>query len=190
MIKTGIFGGSYNPIHVGHIALARRFLKEAQLDEVWLMVSPQNPLKAAEDLLEDEKRLEMVQAAIGNDPGIIACDYEFRLPKPSYTWDTLQTLHRDFPEREFTLLIGGDNWKLFHRWYRAQDILSNYQVMVYPRVDSPVDESTLPMNVRLLEAELVDVSSTEIRRKVRAGESIEGLVPKGIERMVIENYKI
>ena len=114
--KVGIFGGSFNPIHTGHIALAKSLCEQAHLDEVWLMVSPLNPFKKeATDLLADDLRLEMVEKAIQEEPQLKACNYEFHLPKPSYTWHTLQALSKDYPDIDFTLLIGGDNWALSHR---------------------------------------------------------------------------
>ena len=133
MKRTGIFGGSFNPIHNGHISLARQLREKAGLDEVWLMVSPQNPLKQSADLLDDNIRMEMVRLALEGVEGIVACDYEMHLPKPSYTWNTLQALSKDYLDREFVLLMGGDNWALFDRWYHAEDILANYQIVVYPR---------------------------------------------------------
>ena len=131
MIKTGIFGGSFNPIHNGHISLARQLKEKAGLDEVWLMVSPQNPMKQQADLLSDEIRLQMARMALEHETGIMASDYEMHLPKPSYTWITLQALSRDYPDRQFVLMIGGDNWAIFDRWYHANDILEHYQVVVY-----------------------------------------------------------
>ena len=115
MIRTGIFGGSFNPIHKGHVALAKQLKEKAGLDEVWLMVSPQNPLKKSEDLLDDKTRMEMVRLALEGVEGIIASDYEMHLPKPSYTWNTLKALSKDYPDREFVLLMGGDNWEHFDR---------------------------------------------------------------------------
>ena len=164
MIRTGIFGGSFNPIHKGNISLARKLKQPEGLDEVWQMVSPQNPLKASStDLLSDEARMEMARKALEGVEGIIACDYEMHLPKPSYTWNTLQALSRDYPEREFVLMIGGDNWQLFDKWYRAADIKANYQIVVYTR--TPGDEG------------FIDISSTEIRQRIREHRSIRRLVP-------------
>ena len=184
MIKTGIFGGSFNPIHNGHICLARQLKEKAGLDEVWLMVSPQNPMKRQTDLLSDEARLQMARLALEHEPGIIASDYEMHLPKPSYTWLTLQSLSRDYPDRQFVLMIGGDNWSIFHRWYHADDILQNYQVVVYPRRDERPVEKTLPAGVTIVEAELLDVSSTEIRQRIREGKSIQKLVPPSVAAFI------
>jgi nicotinate-nucleotide adenylyltransferase len=179
MIKTGIFGGSFNPIHVGHIALAQEILRQTELDEIWLMVSPQNPLKQdATDLLDDDLRYALAQKALEGIEGVEACDYEFRLPKPSYTWTTLQHLKQDFPEREFVLVVGGDNWERFTRWYHWKDILRNHRVVVYPRDGQR----------GTIEAQLLPVSSTEIRERVRRGEPVAGLVPDCIIEDVKQLY--
>lgn len=184
MVKTGIFGGSFNPIHNGHISLARQLKEKAGLDEVWLMVSPQNPMKQQTNLLSDEARLQMVRLALKNEPGIIASDYEMRLPKPSYTWLTLQALSRDYPERQFVLMIGGDNWAIFDKWYHAADILRNYQIVVYPRRDEQPVRKEQPASVTILEAELLDISSTEIRQRIREGRSIQKMVPPSVEAFI------
>ena len=186
MTKTGIFGGSFNPIHNGHIALARQLCQAAGLDEVWLMVSPQNPLKPQSSLLDDRLRLQMARQALADEPTIKACDYEFRLPRPSYTWNTLRALEHDFPDREFVLMIGGDNWQNFSRWYRADDILRCYRLVVYPRRGSCIGDVT--GNVTVVEAELLDISSTDIRRRVQQGLSIAGMVPDSIVDTVIKHY--
>jgi len=179
MKRIGIFGGSFNPIHVGHIALAQAVLRQCALDEVWLMVSPQNPLKRNDaDLLDDGLRFEMAQRALEDVDGVRACDYEFHLPKPSYTWNTLQHLTEDYPNYTFILLIGGDNWAHFQRWRHWKDILWHHNVIVYPR-----DQYQGTIDVPLL-----PISSTEIRQKVRAGESIEGLVPEAIVPLVKKYY--
>ena len=179
MIRTGIFGGSFNPIHNGHISLARQLLDKARLSEVWLMVSPQNPLKQQEDLLDDELRLEMTRQALEGEKGLVASDYEFHLPRPSYTWNTLQHLSHDYPDREFLLLIGGDNWAHFDRWRHWKDILRQYDVVVYPRDN----------HLGTIEADLLPVSSTDIRQRVKHGEDIQGLVPDSIVKQVTEYYK-
>ena len=180
MRKIGIFGGSFNPIHCGHIALAQAVQKQCGLDEVWLMVSPQNPLKRNEaDLLDDSLRFAMAQRALEGVEGVVACDYEFHLPKPSYTWNTLQHLAKDYPDYTFILLIGGDNWAHFQRWRHWQDILWHHDIIVYPRDEYP----------GTIDVPLLPVSSTEIRQKVRAGESIKGLVPENIINDVEKNYR-
>ena len=187
-VSIGIFGGSFNPIHNGHIALAKAFLEEENLDEVWFMVSPQNPFKVNQQLLADHLRLELVRKATADNPHFKASDYEFQLPKPSYTWNTLQHLSKDFPTSRFTLLVGGDNWEAFDRWYHADDILTNYNIVVYPRHGQEVDITSLPTNVSLLQTPLIDISSTDIRHRVEHGEDISGLVPKVIEKDVLELY--
>jgi nicotinate-nucleotide adenylyltransferase len=191
MKKTiGIFGGSFNPIHNGHITLARQLRQAAGLDEVWLMVSPQNPLKqGSNDLLDDRLRYAMTRLALHGEEGIVASDYELHLPRPSYTWNTLQHLKEDYLTCNFMLLIGGDNWQRFPQWYRAEDILREYQVMVYPREgEERLIPEEIPTGVTLVEAELLPVSSTEIRQRVKAGKGIDGLVPKIIAPLVRRCY--
>lgn len=187
MKKVGIFGGSFNPIHTGHISLAKSLCEKAGLDEVWFMVSPMNPFKtAATDLLDDQKRLEMVKIALEGEPQLQACDYEFHLPKPSYTWHTLQAMSKDYPDITFTLLIGGDNWAAFDKWYHHDDILAHYPIVVYPRKDSDIGE--VPEGVTIVETPLLNISSTEIRHHIAKGESIHGMVPESIEQLAIQNY--
>ena len=172
-MKIGIFGGSFNPIHNGHLSLALQLKEQAGLDEVWLMVSPQNPLKEPGDLLDDELRLEMARLAVEDVEGIVVSDYEMHLPKPSYTWNTLQSLSKDYPDREFVLMIGGDNWQLFDRWYHAEDIKANYKIVVYTR--TPGDPG------------FIDISSTDIRRRIREGRGIRRLVPKAVADYIKEH---
>ena len=187
-MRIGIFGGSFNPIHIGHIALAKTLRIKAGLDEVWLMVSPQNPLKqGSTDLLDDQLRYQLARIALHGEEGVKACDYELHLPKPSYTWNTLQHLHQDFPDDTFLLLIGGDNWQNFHRWYKADDIMREHEIVVYPRRGSETSVA-LPSSVRMVNTELIDVSSTDIRQRVQLGEPITGLVPPQIEALVLRLY--
>ena len=190
MKSVGIFGGSFNPVHTGHIALAKSLGEKAGLDEVWLMVSPQNPFKKeATDLLDDLSRLEMVREAVRDEERLKASDYEFRLPKPSYTWHTLQALIRDYPDTEFTLLIGGDNWAAFDKWYCYEQILATCPIVIYPRQGSPVDTTHLPSGVTVVDTPLLNISSTEIRQRIREGKSIQGMVPACIEQLAINHYK-
>ena len=188
MIRTGIYGGSFNPIHYGHIALARRILEAGDLDEIWFLVSPQNPLKKHSQLLDDDKRLSLARQALADEKGLTASDYEFRLPRPSYTWNTLQQLSADYPERTFSLIIGGDNWACFDRWWHADDIVRHYPIIIYPREDSPIDETSLPNTVKLVHTPLLNVSSTQIRNLIHEGKSIHGLVPDQIEAQVVSAY--
>ena len=189
-MKIGIYGGSFNPIHRGHIALARQILRKQHLDQIWLMVSPQNPLKQGQsDLLADELRLSLTRKALADEPLLVACDYEFHLPRPSYTWDTLQSLSKDYPEHDFSLIIGADNWLLFDRWYRADDILKNYRIIVYPREGSPIDPATLPPTVSLVNTRLYNVSGSDIRQRIREGRAVRRLVPAAIYEDVLAHYQ-
>ena len=179
-IKTGIYGGSFNPIHNGHIALARHLLQEAELDEIWFVVSPQNPFKVQQQLLADDKRLLLVRKALAPYPQLVASDFEFSLPRPSYMWHTLQSMSAQWPDRELHLIIGADNWLCFDRWYHADDIRSTYPIIIYPRQGYEIVPSALPQGVRLVNTPLYNVSSTEIRADVAAGRDISGKVPSTI----------
>lgn len=171
-IKTGIFGGSFNPIHMGHLALANYLCEYNGLDEIWFLVSPHNPLKHQTDLWDDNLRLELVKLAIADYPKFRASDFEFHLPRPSYTIHTLDALHKAYPNREFTLIIGADNWLLFPRWYKAEEILKNHHVMIYPRPNFTIDPTTLPPSVQLADTPLLEVSSTFIRQALAEGRDI------------------
>lgn len=189
MIRTGFYGGSFNPIHNGHIALAQKFLDDMNLDEVWFVVSPQNPFKRnANDLMADKERLEIVRAATAYEPRFYATDYELHLPTPSYTWRTLQSLAVDEPQRSFVLLIGADNWVAFSKWDHHADILANYDIAIFPRRGYDIDASTLPPNVTLLNTPFYDISSTDIRQRIAQGLPIGALVPATVEQMVMEKY--
>jgi nicotinate-nucleotide adenylyltransferase len=192
MQRIGIFGGSFNPIHNGHIALARRLLEVGHLDEVWLMVSPQNPLKQNAELKPASVRYAIAEKALATsenqlDRSIHVSSFEFSLPTPTYTWSTLQQLRKRFPY-EFVLLIGADNWQLFDHWRNYEDIISNYEIIIYPREGYFVDASQLPPTVHLADMQLLPISSTEVRRRVRMGESIAGLVPQKVEKDVLTTY--
>lgn len=189
-LRIGIFGGSFNPVHVGHIGLARQILSLARLDEVWFLVSPLNPFKkAATDLLDDDKRLDITRQALAGEKGLVASDYEFHLPKPSYTWNTLEHLKADYPNCQFTLIIGGDNWLAFDRWARPDYILSNCDIAVYARPECAIDTASLPHNVHVYATRLYDISSTQIRNNIKRGLPITGMVPRCVENVVEELYR-
>ena len=173
MKKTGIFGGSYNPIHIGHLALANYLCEYGDLDEVWFMVSPQNPFKAhSSDLWDDQLRLELVRLAVEEYPKFHASDFEFHLPRPSYMVNTLEKLREAHPDREFTLIIGADNWASFPRWKDADIIMAHHPLIIYPRPGYEIDESTLPANIRLVNTPLLEVSSTFIRESLKQGKDV------------------
>lgn len=184
--RTGIFGGSFNPIHNGHVKLASRLLKAARLDEVWLLVTPQNPWKREDELMDDEVRLWLAKEAVKDTPGLVASDYEFHLSKPSYTWNTLQALSNDYPDRLFTLIIGGDNWERFGGWYEHDKIVANYDIVVYPRQGSVIDKATLPPRVRVVLTPLINISSTDIRTRISQRLPIDHLVPPRVAKAIQE----
>ncbi len=184
--RIGLFGGTFNPVHFGHVRLARQLQQLYSLDEVWMMVSPQNPFKRNHALQPDETRLEMVRLALKHEKHIVACDYEFHLARPSYTWNTLQSLKNDYPDCSFTLLIGADNWESFHNWYHHEDILKMCQIVIYPRKGSPVDTTKLPSNVKLADTKNINISSTNIRQRISQGMDIRRLVPKAVESYIME----
>ena len=188
MKRIGILGGSYNPIHVGHIQLAEHLLRVLSFDEVWLLVSPHNPLKPANDLLPDAIRYQWVAKSIEGLSGLVASDFELALPQPSYTYNTLTQLTATFPQNEFTLLIGADNWQVFHKWFRAEDIINNFRIAIYPRPGSDAIATPLPPNVQVIDAPLINISSTMIRQKIRNHEDISHLVPEVILQEVIKAY--
>lgn len=171
-IKTGIFGGSFNPIHIGHLALANYLCEYSGLDELWFLVSPHNPLKEQADLWDDNLRLELVRLATAGYPKFRASDFEFHLPRPSYSIHTLDALQQAYPDREFILIIGADNWDLFPRWYRAEEIIKRHRIMVYPRPGYTIDASALPPSVQLVSTPLLEISSTFIRQALAEGRDV------------------
>ena len=182
---VAVFGGSFDPIHNGHLALAAEVLGRGLATEVWFMVTPQNPHKQGNTLSDEQLRLQMVQLAVEGMEGVRACDFEFSLPRPSYTLNTLTALDEAYPECCFSLLIGADNWGKFDRWYKGDEILSRYGVIVYPRGSE--GEPPLPQGVRWLPAKLHDVSSTMVRAAVAAGGAISSLVPQAVADFIKDN---
>ena len=173
MIKTGIFGGSFNPIHIGHLALANYLCEFGGLDELWFLVSPQNPFKQQADLMDDNLRLELVKISTRRYAKFKASDFEFGLPRPSYTIHTLDELKKAYPDREFHLIVGSDNWNVFHKWREPERIVRDFHLLVYPRPGYPVaDNGPLPPTVRIVEAPVFEISSTFIRQALRDGHDV------------------
>ena len=170
--RIGIFSGSFNPIHIGHLALANYLCEFEGLHEVWFMVSPQNPLKKQADLLPDNKRLELVQAAIQGYSKFRASDFEFSLPRPSYTITTLTKLKETYPDCSFELIVGSDNWINFARWKDSEKIIRENQVLIYPRRGFNISKEELPSTVHLTDAPLLDISSTFIRESMAMGKDV------------------
>lgn len=187
MKRTGIFGGSFNPIHNGHINLAQNILNQGLADEIWLMVTPHNPLKPVKELLDEHARLRMVRHAVHSIPGVEASDFEFGLPRPSYSWQTLRELKNTFPERSFVLIIGADNWKLFSKWKNSKDILREYEIIVYPRPGHEIEKEGLPDNVHLIDAPLFTWNSSQIREKIANGEDITYMTPPEVAGIIKNN---
>ena len=176
-MKIGIYGGSFNPIHFGHTGLARWVVNNTDLDEVWLMVSPNNPLKDTSILADEQVRLIEARKAIANIQSpiakqIVVSDFEFSLPRPNYTANTLRELQKQYPQHDFTLIIGEDNLDIFNKWREYQYILENYRIFVYPRRDSKGDEAIRLLGdkatriIFLTKAPYFDISSTELRKNL------------------------
>jgi nicotinate-nucleotide adenylyltransferase len=180
MMLTGIFSGSFNPIHIGHLALANWMCEYGGMDELWFLVSPCNPLKNEDDLLDENIRLEMVKAAIEDYPKFKASDFEFSLPKPSYSITTLRALKEMYPERDFALIIGADCWEIFPQWKDYEDILNEFSVIVYPRTCYEISIPETFKNVRKVEAPLFEVSSSFIRQSLKENKDIRFFLPKNV----------
>lgn len=167
-MKIGIYGGSFNPVHFGHTGLAEWIVQNTDLDAVWMLVTPNNPLKPASMLADEQVRLQGVREAVADIPGVEASDFEFHLPRPSYTANTLRELKRTYPEHQFTLIIGEDNWDIHSRWREWDWIEQNVRIFVYPRHHQSSitnhQSSISPCPYLLEGAPYFDISSTEIRQ--------------------------
>lgn len=193
---TGVYGGSYNPIHLGHTSMASAIVAQGLVDEMWLVVSPQNPLKDG-GLWDDAFRLELARIAVRDIDSVEVSDVEFGLPKPNYMVSTLATLSSRFPDREFVLVIGQDNWECFHRWYKWEEILAGYRIIVLPR-ESGETPANVPLppkedgNAHVLFADLplVNISSTWIRAEIKDNPLYDGewLAPEVWERIKSEKH--
>lgn len=187
MIRTGIYGGSFNPIHLGHTLLGEALVKMGIVDEMWLLVSPQNPFKVNQSLLPDEDRLFLAELAVEGNKHLQVCDAEFHLPRPSYMVNTLKVLSNRHPERSFLLVIGADNWERFPQWYKSEEILRNHQLVIIPRPGYEVKDA--PKNAIVASTPLYDISSTQIREAISNGTfDGAGLHPAVWKRIQQEGY--
>lgn len=183
-MRIGIFGGSFNPIHWGHIGVAKAALEKGLVDEVWLMVSPQNPLKVNASLAADEFRLDIAHQALKElHLPIKVSDFEFHLERPSFTWKTLAALKKKYPQEDFSLIIGGDNWEIFDKWAHWEEILTNYPIIVYPREGTTIIPRKSFPSPSVLNAPLFPFSSTEIRKALAdnaSDEVLSAMIPSSI----------
>lgn len=186
-LTIGILGGSFNPVHIGHLMLASYLSQFTSLDEVWLTLSPLNPLKAeASELIPDMSRLRMLSIAGKQAPGVGVCDIELSMPRPSFTINTLDLLRRRYPRRRFKLIIGSDNWRIFDKWRDYERILSEYGVIVYPRPGYPI-ENRYEDGVDFVNAPVFNISSTFIRNAIARGKDMNLFLPSGVYDYIIEN---
>lgn len=186
-MKIGIFSGSFNPIHVGHLILANYIVEYTDIEEVWLLVSPLNPLKSEDDLSDKYVRLEMTKLALKGYPKIKASDFEFDLPKPSYTINTLDALKVKYPEHDFTLVIGADNWAIFESWHETDKILENYKLKIYPRLGFRIKiPDRLKQKVEALDSPIIEVSSTFIREGIEIGKNMRPFLTENVYDYIIE----
>jgi nicotinate-nucleotide adenylyltransferase len=186
-MKIGLYFGSFNPVHVGHLIIASHVANNTNLEQVWMVVSPQNPLKPSSSLLNEYHRLHLVNICIENDPKIRAVDIEFKLPKPSYTIDTLTYLKEKYPQHEFTVIMGSDSYQNLNKWKNYQQIIDNYEIYIYTRPGF-VAETTNP-KLHLLDAPLLEISSTKIRELIKNKKSIRYLVTDKVEEEIaLNNY--
>jgi nicotinate-nucleotide adenylyltransferase len=189
MKKTGLFFGTFNPIHIGHLVIANHLAEFTDLDQVWFVVTPKSPFKAKQSLLEDHHRLQMVYEAIKEYPRLQASDVEFKLPRPNYTIDTLTRLQERYGQsREFALIMGEDNLKGFHKWKNYEAILEYYPLYVYPRISGQDlrEELADHPNIRRVAAPIMEISSTFIREQHKAGKNIRPLLPEAVWKYMDE----
>ena len=180
MKKIGLFFGSFNPIHIGHLILANYILENSDMDELWFVVSPQNPFKDKKSLLTDHNRLDMVQLAVKNYPKMRASNVEFSLPKPSYTIDTLTYLKEKYPNYSFALIMGEDNLDSLPKWKNAEKLMSDYQIIVYPRTfegEKKDSEYLQHENISIVNAPIIELSATEIRNMIKEGKNVRPMLP-------------
>lgn len=188
-MKIGLYFGTFNPIHVGHLIIANHMAEHSDLDQIWMVVTPHNPLKQKNTLLDDYQRLHLVRLATEDYPKIKPTDIEFKLPQPNYTVNTLAHLSEKFPQHEFSLIMGEDNLKSLHKWKNYEYILQHHDIYVYPRV-SEEGENELFKNhprIQIIDAPVVEISSTVIRDNIKKNKNIRPLLPQKVWEYVVHN---
>jgi len=185
-MKVGLFFGSFNPIHIGHLVIANYMIEYSDLNEIWLVISPHNPLKKKKTLLNEYDRLKMVELALGKDLHIKPADVEFHMPKPSYTIDTLTYLTEKNSHHEFVLIAGTDNFQSFHKWKNYETLLSNYNLYIYPRPGYTLGEYKNHPNIKTVNAPLMEISSSFIRSAVKENKDIRYFLPGEVYDYIIK----
>lgn len=188
-MKIGLYFGTFNPIHVGHLIIANHLAEFTNLDQIWMMVTPHNPLKEKNTLLDDHSRLHLVRLATEDYPKISASDFEFNLPQPNYTVNTLAHLQDKYPKHEFSLIMGEDNLKSIHKWKNYETILQNHQIYVYPRLtnDNEMLQFNNYSNTHLIDAPVVEISATFIRENIKKNINIRPLLPHKVWEYIDHN---
>ena len=186
-MKIGLYFGSFNPIHHGHLIIASHVVNETALQQVWFVVSPQNPFKQNHSLLNEYHRLHLVKLAIEGENKLRATDIEFKLPKPSYTITTLQYLEEKYPEHQFAIILGSDSFQNLDKWKNAEIIMERYELYVYTRAGFAVRDD-LPVKYKILNAPLLQISSTHIRDLIKSGKSIRYLLPDIVKEEIEKNH--
>lgn len=187
-MKIGLYFGSFNPIHIGHLAIANYVREFTDLQQIWFVVSPQNPFKKKKSLLADFHRLEMINIAIGDSSYYKASSIEFNLPKPSRTIDTLAYLFDKYPMHEFSLIMGSDNLVSFNKWKNYEEILKNYKIIVYPRPDAGESEFDHHPSIQKINAPLIEISSSFIREGILSKKNMEFFLPAGVWHYIKEMH--
>ena len=180
-MKIGLYFGTFNPIHVGHLIIANHFAEHSDLEQVWCVVTPQNPFKTKQSILDNHQRLEIVYLATKEYPKINPSDIEFHLPQPNYTIHTLAYLEEKYPEHEFVLIMGEDNLVSLPKWKNAEVILERYPIYVYPRkISGVITQDSLEGTIKKVDAPIIEISSSFIRKSIKSGKNIRPLLPESV----------
>lgn len=187
-MKAGLYFGSFNPVHIGHLAIANYIVEFTDIDQLWFVLSPQNPLKRKTSLLEDYDRYELLKRAVGEDHKFQICDIEFSLPKPSYTIDTLTYLKERNPGYEFVLIMGSDVLSTFGKWKNHEEITMNYKRYIYPRPGFENINFKEHRNIRVIDAPLIEVSSSFIRKALKQGKNVRYFLPGEVYKYILKKH--